>query len=143
MNGFLQLSKKTQSLNLIQILEQVLDSMHGKIVILIQEQLAEGKKGDDSLLPKYTPFTIRKKLEDSSIIMGERIALIDEGDFWRGMFAVVEGGSIFIDSTDFKSEMLIDRYGEEIFQMSSESLKSIVSEVFPEFKKRVNDYING
>ena len=39
--------------------------------------------------------------------------------------------------------MLIDRYGEEIFQMSSESLKSIVSEVFPEFKKKVHDYING
>ena len=75
--------------------------------------------------------------------MGERIALIDEGDFWRGMFAVVEGGNIFIDSTDWKSEMLIDRYGEEIFQMSSESLKSIVSEVFPEFKKKVHDYING
>ncbi len=143
MNGFLQLSKKTQSLNLIQILEQVLDSMHGKIVILIQEQLAEGKKGDDSLLPKYSPFTIRKKREDSSIIMGERIALIDEGDFWRGMFAVVEGGSIFIDSTDWKSEMLIDRYGEEIYQASRSSLISIVNEVFPEFKKRVNDYING
>ena len=143
MNGFLQLSQRLQNLNLIQILEDVLDSMHGKIVILIQEQLAEGRKGYDSLLPKYRPFTIRKKLEENSIIMGERIALIDEGDFWRGMFAVVEGGSIFIDSTDWKSEMLIDRYGEEIFQMSSESLKSIVSEVFPEFKKKVHDYING
>ncbi len=143
MNGFLQLSQRLQSLNLIQILEEVLDSMHGKIVILIQEQLAEGRKGDDSLLPKYRPFTIRKKLEENSIIMGERIALIDEGDFWRGMFAVVEGGSIFIDSTDWKSEMLIDRYGEEIFQMSSESLKSIVSEIFPELKKKVHDYING
>ena len=76
MNGFLQLSQRLQSLNLIQILEEVLDSMHGEnhVIQLYKTKVQKARKGDDSLLPKYRPFTIRKKLEENSIIMGERIA---------------------------------------------------------------------
>lgn len=143
MNGFLQLSQRLQSLNLLQEIEALLDEMDERIITLVQGQLAEGKRGDGSLMPKYSHATKLIKQQKGRTLIGERVSLIDTGAFWKGFFATAYGGGIEVDSKEWKRDFLIERYGEEIFQVSTESLEQIVEEIFPKLQKRVHDYING
>ena len=99
--------------NLILWIEDILESL--EIVELVQEQLAEGKRGDGTLLPLYSSNTIQDKKERNAILLGSRIALIDTGEFWKSFFTTIYQGSIEIDAKDWKRDRLVERYGEEIF----------------------------
>lgn len=127
------------SQNLILWIEDILDSLD--IVELIQEQLSEGKRGDGSLLPLYSLNTIIDKKERNSILMGERIALIDTGEFWQSFFATIYQGTIEIDAKDWKRDRLVERYGEEIFMLSKSQMDYLASKVRPLLEAKINAYL--
>lgn len=116
--------------------------MDDKVVTLVQGQLAEGRRGDGLLLPHYKESTKLIKKMNNTILMGERIALIDTGEFWKGFFASTYGGGIEVDSKEWKRDMLVERYGEEIFQLAPDSLETLVEDIFPSLQKKVHDYLS-
>lgn len=142
MNAFHLLSQRLQSLNLIREIEDILNEMDEKVVTLVQSQLAEGRRGDGLLLPPYRESTKLIKKLNNTILMGERIALIDTGDFWKGFFATAYNGGIEVDSKEWKRDMLVERYGEPIFQLAPDSLESLVEDLFPKLQKRVHDILS-
>lgn len=142
MNAFHLLSRRLQGLNLVAEIEALLDEMDGRIITLVQGQLAEGKRGDGSLMPKYSPSTKLIKQRKGRTLIGERISLIDTGEFWRGFFATTYSGDIEVDSKEWKRDFLVERYGEEIFQVSVDSLSVIVEEMLPSLQKKVHDYLS-
>jgi len=120
-----------------------LDNLDEEIIKLIQEQLTEGKRGDGSTMPKYTTSTKQSKLKRGTILMGERIALIDTGEFWKSMFANIYDGSIIVDSKDWKRDMLVDRYGDEIFLISKTQMEYLASLVNPLLNAKIKQFLEN
>ena len=140
-----QYRQKVQGIseNLILWIEEILESLDKDIVKLIHEQLEEGKRGDDTLLPLYKESTKKMKAERGTILMGERIALIDTGQFWNSFFSSIYQGSIEIDSKDRLRDELVGRYREEIFLISKTQMNYLASIVQPKLKTKINEYLSS
>lgn len=133
-----------RSLDLVQMIEQILNSEEKFITDLIREQLSEGKRGDGKDLPKYKRATILSKKEAGTFISKSgRIALIDEGDFWRSLISEASGGYLMIDARDYKYSRLIKRFGREITLLDIESRSKIVKRIHPQLKVMAHEHIKG
>lgn len=138
--NLLQYRNKTVILKskLIPWLEEILDEIN--IVELVQEQLADGKRGDNTSMPQYRPSTLKSKQKRGTVIMGNFIALIDTGEFWKSMFTTIKQGLISVDAKDWKRNELVQRYGESIFQISDTQFKYISTLVEPRLKAKIDQF---
>lgn len=125
--------------NLIPWCEEILDQIN--IVELVQEQLADGKRGNNTSMPQYRPSTLRMKQKTGGVIMGQFIALIDTGEFWKSMFTEIKEGLISVDAKDWKRNELVQRYGEEIFMISDTQFKYLSSRVEPYLQAKITQYL--
>jgi hypothetical protein len=101
------------------LLKQVVQDFDTEITDLNKEQLRRGKKKDGSSLGTYRPFTIQERLKK-----GLQVSFVDlkfTGAFQDSMKVVLKGNSFDFTSTDFKTDMLQDRYGEIIFGLTPEN----------------------
>jgi hypothetical protein len=140
-----QYLKKVQSLSILDLIEECIYELdkEGKVTELVKEQLGEGKRGDGSYLKKYSPLTIESKRKRGTIIMGERIALIDTGEFWKSFFTELGENFISIDAKDWKRDELVSRYGEEIFLISKPQMSELASLVKPLLKAKTDAHFNA
>ena len=127
--------------NLIPWCEEILKSLDKEIVKLIQEQLAEGKRGDDTLMPPYSYLTVQSRQEKGRPVKGERISLIDYGDFWSSMFTYIGQGMIEVSAKDWKESMLVERYGENIFLISKTQMQHLAGLVRPKLEAKITSYM--
>jgi hypothetical protein len=134
---------KLKMFNLLTEIEAIINDNEKKVTELIQQQLSEGKRGDGTLLPMYKESTKIIKRERGTILLGDRIALIDTGEFWNSIFATAYKGSVEIDAKDWKRDELVARYDEEIFLLSKESLEELSELVHTELKIRWNEHISS
>lgn len=134
---------KLKTFNLLTEIEAIINDNEKKVTELIQQQLSEGKRGDGTLLPLYKESTKIIKMEKGTILLGDRIALIDTGEFWNSIFATAYKGSVEIDAKDWKRDDLVARYDEEIFLLSKESLEELSELIHTELKKRWNEHISS
>jgi hypothetical protein len=134
---------KLKTFNLLTEIEAIINDNEKKVTELIQQQLSEGKRGDGTLLPMYKESTKIIKRERGTILLGDRIALIDTGEFWNSIFATAYKGSVEIDAKDWKRDELVARYDEEIFLLSKESLEELSELVHTELKIRWNEHISS
>lgn len=88
-----------------------------KIIELNVEQLYE--YGTNSLgisidtYAPYSPYTVRVKKEKGQPT--DRVTLRDTGDFHKSFEVVIGPVGFYITATDYKTNMLIEKYGEKIF----------------------------
>lgn len=134
---------KLKTFNLLTEVEAIINENEKQVVELIERQLAEGRRGDGTLLPLYKETTKLIKKQTGGILLGDRISLIDTGDFWESIFATAYKGSVEIDAKDWKRDELVARYDEEIFLLSKESLEELSELVHTELKIRWNEHISS
>lgn len=105
-----------------------------------QDQMLNGFRADDSyILPEYTPYTREKKEEKGWD--PDKVTLYDTGDFYNAMFADVSYFDIEIDSTDSKTEDLIEKYGEKIFGLSDESKEEYRDDAMPVLIEKIKEIL--
>lgn len=131
---------KLKTFNLLTEIEEIINENEKQVVELIERQLAEGRRGDGTLLPLYKETTKLIKKQTGGILLGDRIALIDTGEFWKSIFATAYKGSVEIDAKDWKRDELIARYGDEVFLLAEDSLEELSKLVFTKLKQRWNDF---
>lgn len=141
MNAFRRLSQNLKTLNLPQLLTETLDEHEADIIAAINEQLTYGKRGN-SLMPRYRPSTIIDKERRGISLMTDRIALFEYGDFRASLYAEAHDNMITVEAKDFKRDMLVAKYTDEIFEISTEQWKVIYSKAESEFKRRVHEWLN-
>ena len=73
--------------------------------------------------------------------MGERIALIDTGEFWQSMFSYIGSGMIEVGAKDWKESTLIDRYGEEILLISKPQMSHLADLVRPKLTAKIQQFL--
>jgi hypothetical protein len=104
------------------------------------EQLSAGTYPDGGpIAPDYSDLTIEiKKIKGQPY---DRVTLFDTGDFYKGISLELESNSFTLDSTDSKTEALIDKYGE-VFGLSEKSRKELSEEAFiPTMESKINNYL--
>ena len=67
--------------------------------------------------------------------------LFDTGDFQGAMFMNV-ATKVFIDSTDFKRDLLVDYQGKDIFDLNPEHLAMAQDLVTPKYNKTIHTLLN-
>ena len=133
---------KLKTFNLLAEIEEIINENEKQVVELIERQLSEGRRGDGTLLPLYKEATKLIKKQTGGILLGDRIALIDTGEFWESIFATAYKGSVEIDAKDWKRDELIARYGDEVLLLADDSLEEISKLVFTKLKQRFDEHFS-
>jgi len=85
---------------------------------LEKERLFSGQNADGSWVePPYTPFTVELKEEKGQPT--DRVTLKDTGDFYEGFIVERKGDVVIFTSTDWKTNALVEKYGDAIFGLST------------------------
>ncbi len=98
----------------------------GAVDLITQNQLSQGVDSDDAvILPKYTPFTVRKKKQKGQ--EHRFVTLHDKGDYYGSIklrFGTPTTSWLFlVYATDWKAQKLETKYGAEILGLSPTSLE--------------------
>jgi hypothetical protein len=90
-------------------------------VDLNTSQLMQGKDAnDDAITPAYTPFT--QEIKRGKRQPTDRVTLKDEGDFHQSFFIRTEKFPVVFAATDWKTEDLKAKYGDQIFGLTKANL---------------------
>lgn len=132
--------ERVQNLDVGRLVKMTIGQTRQLIIEKNQDQLTQGIKSDGSnITPEYTFFTKEKKKvkgRDPDIV-----TLYDTGDFYRNMFVDVGSDVIEVDSTDYKSEDLKDKYGDKIFGMTRDSKEEYVNEAIPVLVDKIKEIL--
>lgn len=110
MATILSLLKKVQALDTDKVINEAFEKTTGALEDINRERMLDGVRSDGSIMPNYSFI--------SQTVYGypnEPIKLKATGAFQRSIIVKVQGNSIIQESTDKKNDMLVERYGEEIF----------------------------
>jgi len=137
-----QYLQKVRTLNILDLVEECLAELDktGKVTELVKEQLGQGKRGDGTLMPRYSYLTLKEKQAKGRTIMSDRIALIDTGEFWQSFFTELGENFISIDAKDWKRDELVQRYGAEIFLISKPQMSELATLVRPILKRKIDQH---
>jgi hypothetical protein len=137
--GFSELSNRLKVLSnslLIEMIEDILNDMEVELVEMNKEQLEQGVKADNTLMPSYSDNTLKYKEKKGSLI-----ALYDTGDFWASFFATASMGLLEMDATDWKRDMLVEEYGSTILGLTPENLKRVSEHIAIELRVKIGEYL--
>lgn len=97
---------------------------------------------DISTYAPYAPLTIKLKQEKGQPY--DRVTLRDTGDFHRSFEVVFNPTSFYITATDWKTQDLVDKYGDKIFGLTPENISELGHVyVLPSVIKQVRTEIFG
>ena len=112
-----------------------------KIIELNVEQLYE--YGINSLgisidtYAPYSPYTIKVKNEKGQPT--DRVTLRDTGAFHKSFEVVVGPVDFYITATDYKTDMLIEKYGEKIFGLIPQNKTELAQKyLYPAVMTEIN-----
>ena len=116
---------------------------NNKVIKLNQDKLVSGFDSEDKPMPNYTKNTIALKKESGGFISPSgKIALKDKGDLFNDMQVFKQPDFMSIFSTDEKYQMLIDRYGKDVFGLNEKDAKTALDESNPKFIKRLQEILD-
>ncbi len=117
-------------------IEAGLEDRAYKIIAEIQETIIDfvrerqlfnkGIDGKGVRLEPYSPYTIALKKLKGEVY--NRTTLLDEGDFYEGMYVTARDGKYFITSSDSKTLLLEQKYGDKIMVVTDENNQIINKE---------------
>ena len=133
--------RRLEGLNIDRAVKIVIGETRELIIIKNQEQMLQGIRSDDSeITPPYTCFTRIKKKEKGR--NPDIVTLYDTGDFYRTMFLDVGSDMLEIESTDWKSSELQEKYGEEIFGLTDESKNEYAKKALTALIEKIKNNLN-
>jgi len=119
-----------------EIVESIVLKNKGYILKNVKLRLFNrGRDGSGNLIePEYMPNTIEYKKSQRQ--RSSHVTLRDSGDFYRSFVVEYKNNTIFIESNvRYKSE-LIQKYGEDIFNLTEHEVSNVIMLIIePEIEK--------
>lgn len=108
---------------------------------LNQEQLAEGRRADNSRLPAYSPKTIviKTRLGQQTSPMNLR----NKGDFWNSIKYEAVNGEFEGEATDRKTGLIMDAFGELIVGLTPKNKLKISRAANRDFVIDAKNFLHG
>lgn len=129
--------EQLQKLNFHEIIQDTLEESKQVIVQAQVQQMNTSKLSTGApILPKYSPAYARKKgYSDPDLRL--------TGEFQSEVFADIRENIVVIDSADDtqKVQNLIDHYGEDIFGLNEDGVKSVLEVAGPLFYEKVAEQL--
>lgn len=123
-------ANQIRRIDLLKIVEKKIVENQSQVLDLNTSQLYSGIDSKGQSLGEYRPFTVRLKRAKGQPT--DRVTLKDEGDFYQGFRLEDNKFPFDIGSTDSKSDMLADKYGDDIFGLTKDSNDEIIEQILPE-----------
>jgi len=133
-----QIAKNLRKIKIQKIVELKILSNEDEVVDLNTEnQLSKGIKSSGKKMPPYSDASVKIFGKPSG-----SIRLFDEGDFYRGFYLTTKKFPFIVSSKDVKTDMLVDKYTEDVFGFTPDSRSKIkeiiIDEVQEDFKKAIS-----
>lgn len=138
MSTALTILKKLESINVLKSAQTSIEETSDDMVFIQRNQLFQGIRPDGGkVFPEYTPLTVYLKAQKGQPF--DRVTRRDTGEYYRGIEVKVTGEKFTIESTDWKAEMLNEKYGE--IGLSKDSRISYVGVLKPVFFGKIKAYL--
>lgn len=103
-------------------------------------QLQAGITADGTpIRPPYAPLTVSLKKKKGQPF--DRVTLRDEGDFQEAIEARKFGKTYILRSRNWKAIKLQQKYGDNIFGLTSENLRIVEIAALPDVKQQLRNYL--
>lgn len=100
-----------------------------------------GLDGNEKKIGNYAESTLAIKRANNQ--RSSFITLRDSGDFYNAMYTEWTGKDLIIDSSDIKTDLLINLYGPAILELTNFEVRVLIDTVIdPVITKFLNDNIN-
>lgn len=106
MSTIAALLEKMQNLNIEDVINTTFDDTAKDLAAINRERMLDGVRADGSVMPYYS-----KTSQEVYGYPNAPIMLKDTGDFQAAIEVSRQGSILSTDSTDWKTQMLQDRYG--------------------------------
>lgn len=112
------------------------------IVGMLKQRLyTYGTDGNYDLIGQYSKNTIISKKANNQ--KTSFITLRDSGRWYAGMYLDTSNGEYSIDSTDWKTGLLVDVYGPAILELTFKQQTDIIQNIIePELQKYLDELTN-
>ena len=138
MATILSLLQRVQSLNVNTVSQDTMEEAAPIVESWQRDQLLGGKNREGKKIGRYRNPAYAQMKHSMNAVPGLGVPdLRLTGDFYRGIYTDVRGDKIIIDSTDEKTQDLVDKYGEVIFGLSKDTKKEAVKDIRPIFMQNV------
>jgi hypothetical protein len=136
-----RLISNTEALDFNAVIRETVEETTEELTIYQQQQMYAGRRSDgDTIYPSYTLLT--EEIKTGKGQPTDRVTLKDTGAFYRGITVTASANSVKITSTDSKTGMLEEKYGEEIFGLNADSAaKYSENELEPIALKKIKEQI--
>jgi hypothetical protein len=133
----LQFQQNLQSIDVWQILIPILEKHFGDIEELNRKQLSEGTRGDGSPMPDYKSesYADFKSKYIPTYSIYPTADLRYTGDFYAAIKAKLTLFGIEIESSDWKAQVLEQKYGQQINDLTEESMQIFIDLIIDEFRE--------
>lgn len=101
----------------------------------------KGTDGNGAMIGRYSKKTIPIKIANSQ--KTSFITLRDQGHFYTGMFLESRNNEYIIDSTDRKTDLLVQIYGKSIMELTKEQQDNVVSNIIDPDIQKYLDSLSG
>lgn|SRR5574343_587964 len=126
---------RLKAFDLEQEVVQILQSEEAFIADRNQENLMAGIDSTGrAIKPDYSMMTVRIKKAKGQ--PSDRVTLRDEGDFYS-QFYVTDKFPMHIDSKNWKTGKLTEKYGENIFGLTEEKQNEVNRQILPAIIERI------
>lgn len=114
MQTIVSLNRKIQQLNIDKVINHAVENTLPDLIEINKDQLLHGMdKNGEKITPKYKRNKYARVKNEMNPLAG--IGTPDlkvKGDYYKGLTAKLEGGTIVETSTDFKAEFLEPKYDD-------------------------------
>jgi hypothetical protein len=127
--GYLNdLLKKIEAINVDHIAESIIESTEDVLIETQRAQMMAGLASDGGKIGEYKQELYAVKKHGMNPGAGfPNVDLRYKGDFQEKITAVVIGNELVIDSSDWKTGKLVDKYGERIFGLNEQFKKEYLT----------------
>lgn len=126
-------------LDLNKVMVEAVKEHENTIVDLNKVQMRSGYDSEGEIKPKYRSNYLRKKQRLSTYKAGSGVDLYLTGLFQGQMAARFTGNDLEIYSSDSKAPDLLEKYGEQIFELNETYKEHVHKFTTPTFYKMVHD----
>ncbi len=129
MATILSLINKFNNLKTDEVINKTFEETKENIADINRERMLDGVRSDGKIMPNYS-------------IISTPIKLKDTGDFQKAIFSTIESDKILTTSSDYKTELLTKKYGENIFGLGYGYHNKYLNNYFyPLLQKKITNYI--
>jgi hypothetical protein len=133
-----ELMKRLEAIDVDQLAADSIDDSKNDLIEWQQEQLFAGKNSTGGpIRPAYTKVTKRIKTRKGQPT--DRVTLKDTSAFYNAIFVDVRSTTYIIDSTDYKTPLLLNKYGKSIFGLGGVFMVGYRRDVRPIFNDKISD----